>query len=307
VPDALPVVHLDGELLALQQARIPVLDRGFLYGDAIYEVIACYHGRPFLADRHLERLANGLAQIRCPAPLSAAQWQALIQTLLDANPPAGPADAGRLAVYLQVSRGDSAGRAHLFPSPVRPRVFAMCLTNPPPAAVATQQGLQVVLMDDRRWSQCNIKATSLLGNVLAREEAAQRGAAEALLHRDGRVTEGATSNVLVWLDGVLVTPPDGPDILPGVTRDWVMEQAAQAGLPCQRSPLTIDDLARADEVWLTSTTREVLPVTNIDGQAVGDGRPGAQWRAALARFHASLPAPPDGGRAGTTGPASATP
>jgi D-alanine transaminase len=287
--EALPVVHLDGKLLPLTEARIPVLDRGFLYGDAVYEVIASYHGTPFLQAAHLARLDRSLTAIHCPNPLQAQAWAELISALLAANPPAPPEHEGRLAVYLQVTRGDTAGRAHTFAQDAQPRVFAMALANPPPAPDSHRRGVAALTLDDQRWRRCHIKSTSLLANVLARQEAASRDVAEAILHRQGQVTEGSSSNVLIWHEGALATPPDGPDILPGVTRDWVLAQARDAGIPCHRRPVTLAEMRAADEVWLTSTTREILPVSQIDDRPIGAGCPGPAWKAAIERFRAALP------------------
>lgn len=287
MPAALDKVYLDGAIVPLAQACVPVLDRGFLYGDAVYEVIAVYGGEAFVADRHVARLQRSLGFLRCADPLPAAGWLALVDRLIAANAPLPP----RAAVYLQVTRGGGTGRAPAFPEGVAPRVVGFCLENPAPPAQALQDGLAAVLLADPRWRACHIKTTSLLANVLARDTAGARGAAEALLHRNGLVHEGSSSNVLIWNGTSLVSPPDGPDILPGVTRDVVLEQAADAGVPCERAPVTLEHLRTAQEVWITSTTREVLPVTRIDGEPVGGGRPGEQWRAAFARLQASLPVP----------------
>lgn len=280
-------VYLDGEFLPIAEARVPVLDRGFLFGDAVYEVIAAYDGALFLADRHLERLARSLQAIACPNPLASTDWAILLQDLLAANAGQVPA---RAAVYIQVTRGDSPKRAHTFPASIKPRVLVMLMESPAPPRTARETGLHAVTLDDLRWRACHIKTNSLIGNVLAREGARAAGAAEALLHRDGLVHEGSSSNVLAWIDDTLVSPPDGPDILPGVTRDWVLEQAAQAGVRCERRPIPLPALREAEEVWITSTTREVLPVTRLDEHAIGDGRPGHHWHDAWSRYQASIAA-----------------
>ncbi|MEM9383812.1 MAG: aminotransferase class IV [Pseudomonadota bacterium] len=285
--NVLGMAYLDGELLPVEEARIPVLDRGFLFGDAVYEVIAAYDGLPFLTDRHLARLARSLAFIACANPFAAEDWAALLHDVLSANAQLVPP---RAALYVQVTRGDSPKRAHTFPATAEPRTLVMLMDSPPPPAAAREAGLHAVTLDDLRWRACHIKTTSLLGNVLAREQARAAGAAEALLHRDGLVNEGSTSNVLAWIDDTLVSPPDGPDILPGVSRDWVLEQAAQAGVRCERRPIALQALREAEEVWITSTTREVLPVTRLDEHSIGDGRPGRHWRDAWDRYRASVAA-----------------
>ncbi|MEO0973575.1 MAG: aminotransferase class IV, partial [Pseudomonadota bacterium] len=177
---------------------------------------------------------------------------------------------------------------HVFPGVCRPRVLAMLMSNVPPSERLLSEGLHLVSVEDIRWRACYIKANSLLANVLAREHARTLDADEALLHRDGCALEGATSNILAWIDNTLVSPPDGPDILPGVTRDWVLEQAAQAGIACERREIPLDALRRADEVWITSTNREVLAVTRLDDQPIGGGVPGDHWRGAWARYRASV-------------------
>ncbi|WP_440996298.1 aminotransferase class IV [Arhodomonas sp. SL1] len=256
------------------------MDRGFLFGDGVYEVIPVYAGRPFLLDRHLARLADSLAAIGIEA--CALDASAIVDGLLEGV----DADA---AVYLQVTRGAAPRRDHRFPEGGSPGVFAyLAPLSPPPG---DDGGVDVVLRDDFRWGRCDIKSTSLLGNVLLRQAAEEAGAAEVLLLREGRVTEASASNVFAVIDGVVTTPPLGPELLAGVTRGLILELARGEGMAVAERPLPREALDDAEELWLTSSTRELLPVARVDGRPVGAGRPGPLWqrlRAALDRRKAAF-------------------
>lgn len=263
-----PTVYLNGRFLPLSQAHISVMDRGFLFGDGVYEVIPAYGGRPFRVEEHLQRLDSSLMKIRLAPPLSHAQWREILETLLNG--------AGDQSIYLQVTRGVAAKRDHAFPADCRPTVFAM--STPIPPFSGAQTGVRAVTLDDNRWTRCDIKATTLLANILLRQEAVDRGAVEAILVRDGHVTEGAASNVFVVADGTLSTPPKNHEILPGITRDLILELAEANDLPARECILSVEALRSAKEVWLTSSTREILPVTELNGKPVGEGCPGPLWR-----------------------------
>ncbi len=265
-----PTVHLNGEWLPLSQARVPVLDRGFIFGDGVYEVIPVYGRRPFRLPQHLARLARSLEAIRLEPPLDAPGWTALIDELLARNP------GGDRSVYLQVTRGP-ASRDHAFPRAPKPTVFAMVSPLNPPDPALLEKGAAAVVLEDIRWSRCDIKSVNLLANILLRQQAVERGALEAILVRDGLVTEGAASNVFIVRDGEIRTPPTSRFMLPGITRDLVLELARAHGLPCREVPVSEAELRGADEIWITSSTREILPVTRLDGRPVGGG-PGHVWR-----------------------------
>ncbi len=265
-----PTVHLDGAWLPLSQARVPVLDRGFIFGDGVYEVIPVYGRRPFRLPQHLARLERSLAAIRLDPPLDARGWTALIDELLARNP------GGDRSVYLQVTRGP-ARRDHAFPRAPTPTVFAMVSPLNPPDPALLEEGAAAVVLEDIRWSRCDIKSVNLLANILLRQQAVERGALEAILVRDGQVTEGAASNVFIVRAGEIRTPPTSRFMLPGITRDLVLELARAHGLPCREVPVSESELRGADEIWITSSTREVLPVTRLDGRPVGTG-PGPVWR-----------------------------
>ena len=261
------IVYLNGEFLPLNLAKVSVLDRGFLFGDGVYEVIPVYGGKPFRLAEHLERLGNSLAGIRMPSPLTAAEWEAVFGRLIQ-----GVHDQ---SIYLQVTRGTGTKRDHAFPHGVSPTVFVMCVPITPIPAAA---GVKAITVPDIRWQWCHIKAITLLANVLQRQQAVDEGCAEAILIRDGLALEGAASNLFAVVAGVLVTPPKGNDILPGITRDLVVEIAQSNGISLAERSITVDELRNAEEVWVTSAIREILPIIELDGETVGSGKPGPVWR-----------------------------
>jgi D-alanine transaminase len=270
--EPLPTCYLNGEYLPLREARISPLDRGFLYADGVYEVMPVYGGRPFRFEAHAERLSRSLAGISMADPLSRQQWHELLGTLIDRN------GGGDQYVYWQVTRGAEYGRNHA-PLPELPRtVFAFCAPLPVPAASVFTQGLACVTATDTRWARCDIKSTALLANVLLRQLAVDAGAGETILLRDGELLEASASAVHVVIGGEVRMPPHSRRILPGTTRSAVEEVMARAGVPHRTEPVTEVQLRAADEVWLSAATREVQPVTLIDGQPVGSGRPGPVWR-----------------------------
>ncbi|OGI55810.1 MAG: D-amino acid aminotransferase, partial [Candidatus Muproteobacteria bacterium RBG_19FT_COMBO_61_10] len=262
-----PLVYLNGDFLPPDQAKVSVFDRGFVFADGVYEVIPAYGGRLFRLPQHLTRLDNSLAGIRLSNPLAARGWQAVFTRLVDAG---GGVDQ---SVYLQVTRGQ-AERDHAFPKQITPTVFAysQALKYPEPAQLAA--GVGAITVPDIRWQRCDIKAIALLPNVLMRQQATEQGAAEAILIRDGLMMEGSASNIFVVLKGTLVTPPKGPFILPGVTRDLALELARAHGMACEERAVTEAELRGADELMLSSSTRELLPITRLDGGPVGNGKPG---------------------------------
>lgn len=264
-------VYLNGDFLPLDQARVPVLDRGFIFGDGVYEVIPVYGGHPFRLEHHLARLQRSLDGVAIAPPHDDTGWTAIISGLIERN------GGGDLSVYLHITRG-VARRDHGFPNGVAPTVFAMAspLTAPAPETVA--RGLAAITLDDPRWQHCDIKAISLLPNVLLRQQAREADADEAILIRDGEVTEGAASNIFIVHNGTLQTPPKGPHLLPGITRDLVLELAAAEGIPAAEAVFDKTALLQADEVWLTSSTKEVMAVTRLDGTPVADGVPGPLWQ-----------------------------
>lgn len=254
--------YLDGQILPLAEARVSVLDRGFIFGDAVYEVVPVLAGRLFAWPEHYARLGESLAATQIPDPFDAAGWQACLDRLIAAN------GGGDLSLYLQITRG-VAERDHAFPPDLAPTVFAMC--RPFTMSTALLR-VSAVTLPDNRWGRCDIKATSLLPNVLLRNEAVRRGAYDAILLRDGWLTEGAASNVFVVHDGEVCTPPTSPLILPGVTRALLLEVARRAGQRAVERAVRADELATADEIWITSSSRDLVCVAALDDRPVGDGQ-----------------------------------
>lgn len=261
---------LNGEFMPVEEARVSVLDRGFLFGDGVYELIPAYEGRLFRLNEHLQRLARSLAEVRIPNPCTDERWRQILRDLISR------ARGGDLTVYLQITRG-VAPRDHGFPQNVEPTVFVMAspLVSADPELLVT--GVSAVTLEDVRWQRCDIKSVSLLGNVLLRQQALDAGAVEAILIRNGCVTEGAASNLFIVQQGRIKTPPLGTDLLPGITRDTVLELARLNELPCLEEATPHAELFTADEIWLTSSSKEVLPVTQLNGVRVGNGRPGPIW------------------------------
>lgn len=269
------IAYLNGQFVPLEQARISPLDRGFLFADGVYEVIPAYAGKLFRLDEHLQRLENSLAAIEIDNPLSRTEWTALFNELIAQN------GGGNIYIYLQVTRGAAAKRDHAFPNPpVAPTIFAMTGLIATPAADMpdTAEGVTVITLDDIRWSRCDIKSVALLANILMRQQAVSEGAAEAILIRDGFATEGSASNFFIVKDGLIITPPKSHLILPGVTRDLVVELARRNNMAVEEREVTEAELRSADEIWLSSSTREVVPVIRLNGHTLGDGKPGPLWK-----------------------------
>jgi len=264
-------VYLNGEFIPLEEAYVPVMDRGFLFGDGVYELIPVYGGRPFRLSQHMERLDNSLRSVRMENPLQRDAWERIFARLT------GSTSDDQL-LYLQVTRGMDRIRNHLFPQGVEPTVLVMAWTAVPRDPDISATGVTAVVLEDNRWHRCDIKATALLGNVLLRQAAQDAGATEAILVRDGLVTEGSSTNPFVVQDGEILTPPASNRLLRGVTRDLVLELARGADMPCAERHITRDEIETADELWISSSSREVQPVTLLDGKPVGEGVPGALWR-----------------------------
>jgi D-alanine transaminase len=271
--EPLPVCYLNGEYLPLREARISPLDRGFLYSDGCYEVTPVYGGRPFRFAQHHDRLTRSLAEIRMDDPLTRDAWRAVYRELIERNP--GPRDA---YIYVQVTRGAEYGRNHAPLPEVARTVFAFAAPWPEGRAGWRENGLPCVSAVDTRWARCDIKSVSLLANVLLRQLAVDDGASECILLRDGKLTDASASSVHVAIDGELRTPPNSWKLLPGTTRGVIEEVAERAGITCRSSEVSEAELRGADEILLGAATREVQPVTTLDGAPVGSGKPGPVWR-----------------------------
>ncbi len=264
--------YLNGTFLPLDQAQVSVMDRGFLFGDGVYEVIPVYNGRLFRLAQHLKRLQNSLDGVRIGNPMTENEWTEVLTGLVARN------TGSEQAVYLQVTRGVAAKRDHAFPVASRPTVFAMSTPAPAVQDSADEAGIKAITLPDIRWQQCDIKAITLLPNVLLRQQAIDASTAEAILIKNGHATEGAASNVFIVHNGVLVTTPKGPSLLPGITRELVLELASANGIPFREAGITEQALEQAEEIWVTSSTREISPVTHLNDKSVGDGQPGPLWQ-----------------------------
>jgi D-alanine transaminase len=249
------------------------MDRGFLFGDGIYEVIPVFAGKMLRLDEHLGRLQNSLNRIALRNPHSEDQWKKIFTALLDEN-------AGEdRAIYLQITRGAYVKRDLSMPpeSDIEPTVFAMVLQVVQPDIEVTSAGISVVTIDDFRWDACDIKSTSLVANVMLRHQASSAGVEDAILIKRDRVTEGTASNVFIVKDNVLITPPTSKQLLPGITRDLVIEIARNNAISVEEREIAVSELSDADEIWMTSSTREIAPVVSLDGRVVGAGEPGRMW------------------------------
>jgi D-alanine transaminase len=271
IAEPLPICYLDGEYPLLEAARISPLDRGFLFADSVYEVLAVFSGRPYRFREHFERLDRSLREIRIELPHSHQQWLAILEGLIARNP------KQNFYVYLQVTRGKEYGRNHAFPMQTKPTVFAMCSPLPELSAEQRELGMSAITIEDFRWARCDIKSTMLLANVLMKQSASDAGANEAIIVSNGEVLEGASTSVYAVKNQTLITPPNSNRILPGTTRDAVLD-LARGRLATQIRSLTVSEMMAADEVWIAAATRDVLPITRIDGKRIGDGKVGPLWR-----------------------------
>ncbi|MBB5193046.1 D-alanine transaminase [Silvimonas terrae] len=263
---------LNGQFAPLDTLQVSVMDRGFLFGDGVYEVIPVYNRQPFRLEEHLQRLENSLAAIALVNPYSRGRWAELIHAIVAAQ------DFEDQSVYLQVTRGAAWPRNHALPAQVTPTVliYADELAAPLPAMV--EQGVTAISAGDIRWLRCNIKATALLANVLLRQMAVDAGVAETVLFRDGLLIEGSSSNIFVVSQGEILAPPPSHLMLTGITYDLILELAQQHALPYRVCEITEQQVRDADEVWLTSSSKEVLALVQLDDQLVGDGKPGPVFR-----------------------------
>ena len=280
-----PTVYVNGQFVPLSQASVSVLDRGFIFGDGIYEVVPVYHGQPFRMKEHLDRLDRSLKKIEIAAPMQRAQWEGLVRELLQKENATGTA-----MVYIQVTRG-VAKRDHAFPVPeVEPTVFAMVAPMVPPSQAVREAGLKVISIPDERWLHCDIKSVSLLGNVLAKQAAVKAGVDEVIQYRDGCLTEGASCNIWVVANGKVLAPPKDHLVLEGIRYGLLEELCADNGIAFVLAPVPRAVVESADELMLSSATREVLPVVQVDGKPVGNGKPGPVYRQLRAAYDARLQA-----------------
>ena len=266
-----PIAHFNGQLMPLDQVHISPLDRGFIFGDGVYEVIPVYNGVMLRGREHFERLQRSMDEIRMQNPHTLDEWLELSRQLLAHHP-------GNQSLYIQVTRGVPPKRDHVLPQGLQPTVFLMTDPLASPSREQVENGVKCITSRDFRWEKCHIKSTSLLGNVLARQLSADVGATETILLRDGMLTEASASNVFVVKDGAVAAPPRDNLILLGITYDLLVRLAAEGAVKLEVRPVTEAELRSADEIWLSSSTKEVLAVTTLDGKPVGTGKPGALFK-----------------------------
>lgn len=264
------IIYLNGQFMPIEKACISVLDRGFIFGDGVYEVIPVYSRRPFRLVEHLHRLQHSLDGIRLNNPHANSEWREIITQIIEKNAHEDQ------SIYLHITRG-VAKRDHAFPD-VEPTVFIMSNPLLPPSPVLLEHGVTAITANDNRWVRCDIKSISLLPNVLLRQLAVDTGAAETILIRDGYLTEGSASNIFVVKNQVLLTPPKNHLMLPGITYDVTLELAMNNGIIHEIREVAEDELLSAEEIMLTSSTREIMAITHLNGVAVGEGVPGPTFR-----------------------------
>ena len=272
------IAYLNGVFLPLSEARVSVLDRGFLFADGVYEVIPVYGGKAFRLAQHLHRLNNSLSGIQIRNPYDEERWAALVNRLIEQN------KASEQFLYVQVTRGTQEQRDHRFSAELEPTVFAMSAAPKALPQDAIEKGVRLITLPDIRWRYCHLKTIALLPNVLLRQQADDQSADEAILIRDGYATECTTANFFIVENKTVITPPKGNDLLPGITRDLILELLLNNGISISEERVPKERLYKADEIWICSSTREVLPVNNIDGQPVSNGRPGSIWQETAALF-----------------------
>jgi len=275
------IVYLNGKYLPIDQAQISVLDRGFLFADSIYEVISVFNGKPFRPEHHILRLENSLNAIYLKPPFDEKEWLSIFTELLKQN----NVTTENKSIYLQVTRGVEKTRSHGFPKhPIEPTVFVMLSDLEQPDYDHLTTGFSVITKEDVRRRDCYIKSTSLLPNILAHQEALSEDANDALFVRNGHIIEGSSSNVFIIKHGIIHTSPKSIHMLGGITRELVLELAIKHQIPYQEHDISVEELLQADEVWITSSSRDIMPITNIDGKTIGNGKPGPLWKQMLTYF-----------------------
>ena len=266
-------VFLNGEFMPMEEARVPVLDRGFIFGDGIYELVPVYSRTPFRLEGHLARMERSLSEVKITNPYSRAEWTKIIEQMIDRQ---SFDDQG---VYWQITRG-VAKRDHAFPKNVRPTVFMMSNPLVNPSKEVVENGGKAVSAQDFRWQRCDLKTISLIGNCMLRQLSAEEGAVETILFRDGKLTEASASNAYIVKDGVIATPPKDNLILPGITLDVVFDIVKRANLPMEVREIAEAEVFGADEVWVTSSSKEIVAIVDLDGKTIGTGKPGPVFRKA---------------------------
>lgn len=265
------IAYLNGQYLPIEKAHISPLDRGFLFGDGVYEVVPVFSKQPFGLEAHIERLNNSLREIYINAPFSAEDWRAILQPLIEKN------SARDQWIYIQITRGQDVIRDHQFPQEIKPTIFAVSYPKQRLTKLEAAKGLKVTITQDIRWQLCHIKTTARLAYVLMYQTAIAQGFDESLILNNDLIVEGATSNVFIVQQGCLITPPKSNQLLSGITRDRILQLAKKNNIPFEEKSISMSDLKNADEIWITSSTRTLCPVIECDGLPIGNHKAGPLW------------------------------
>ncbi len=274
-------LYLNGDYVAVNKARISVFDRGFMFGDGVYEVIPVYSGKLLRSKGHLARLQYSLDAIGIPNPLTLSQWSGIFSTLIEQNFPNTDS-----VIYLQVTRGTMSKRDHAWSAEMKPNVLVTCTEQEFATQDSATAGEKAVTLEDTRWSDCHIKTTNLLPNTLLHQKARSQGASEAILIRSGFAIEGSQSNLFIVKNDIVITPPKSRAMLGGITREIILELCKTNKIIVSEKNISEDDLHQADEIWLSSSAREILPVVTLNRHAVGKGRPGVFWQQIIQLYQA---------------------
>lgn len=274
------IAYLNGNYLPLDQAQVSVLDRGFIFGDGVYEVIPVYNGHLFRLAQHLRRLEHSLKAIYLKSPIKPEEWPIILNELIKRN------GGGDQSIYLQITRGAAPARDLTLPTECHPTCFAFSQPLASRSLDDLMKGATAITLEDTRWRHCDVKAVALLANVLLRRQTTQAKVDEGILIRDGYAMEGVSSNLFVVRAGTIFTAPTSPLILGGITRELILELARKHNIPCQEVAVPITELAQADEIWLTSSSKEVMPVLKLNDQLINDGKIGPLWHKMIQYFHA---------------------
>lgn len=268
------IIYLNGQYIHSDQAKISVFDRGFLFADSVYEVIAVYDGNPFQLERHLNRLNQSLADLKISVKIKHDQWIDIFNQLISKN----NATKKTYSIYLQITRGAGEDRNYSIPEKsLTPTIFAMISENKIPDTADYNKGFKVITHEDLRWKWSHIKTTQLLPNILLLDLAKQNDATEVILIRDGKALEGTNSNFFIVKKGILITPPLSEEMLSGTTRQLILDLAKKNNIPIQEREILKDELYQADELWITSSPREIMPIIQCDNKIIGNGKPGHIW------------------------------
>jgi len=276
------IVYLNGKFIPQAEARVSIMDRGFLFGDGIYEVIPVFNGKLFGFDEHMARMEKSLSGIQMRNPLTQAEWKSILENLLQKNNKM----TGNHVCYCQITRGTDETRRHVFPNHLTPTVVAFLTSSGSYSIDELEKGFSAVTVDDARRRDCFIKAVALLPNILHLQYAKSKGAIEAILIRNNEALEGTSSNLFIVKNKTILTPPLSQHILNGITRNLIIRLAKENHIPCEETKIMVDKLKNADEIWVTGSSKEICPIVTLDDRPVGDGKVGNLWKRMVTLYEA---------------------